>query len=129
MRPAFKFILHVNLRAGDEHEMVFGPRIGIRKNKFGAFGKIRPGFIRLDRFEVVQAVGTPTNFFVLSSSRNGTSFFNVDVGGVFGYYPSRRTIVRFDVGDTIIRYNAQEPKDINPNITRHDLQVSAGFWF
>ncbi len=83
----------------------------------------------MDRYEVVEQVGTPDNFFVLSRTERGVNFFTVDVGGVFEYYPSRRTVFRVDVGDTIIRYSAQEPKDINPNITRHNLQTSVGFGF
>jgi len=58
-----------------------------------------------------------------------STFFNIDVGGVFEYYPSRRTVFRMDVGDTIIRYAAQEPKVINPTFTRHNLQASVGFGF
>lgn len=56
-------------------------------------------------------------------------FFNIDVGGVFEYYPTRNTVFREDVGDTIIRYNSQPPKDINRTFTRHNLQTSVGFGF
>ncbi len=114
---------------GRKFQAVLGPKVGIRKKKFGVFAKVRPGLFRLDRFLVVEAVGTPANFFVLSSTKRGVNFFTVDVGGVFEYYPSRRTVFRVDVGDTIIRYSAQEPKDINPTFTRHNLQTSVGFGF
>ena len=115
---------------GRKFQMLFGPKIGYRFRKLGVFGKVRPGFIRLDRFEAVDAVfSTPNGLAILSSTRNGLTFFNIDIGGVFEYYPSRRTILRFDAGDTIIRYGAQEPKDINPSITRHNLQISVGFGF
>ncbi len=58
-----------------------------------------------------------------------STFFNIDVGGVFEYYPTRNTVFRVDVGDTIICYNAQPPRDINPTFTRHNLQTSIGFGF
>jgi len=115
---------------GRKFQMLFGPRIGLRFRRFGVFGKVRPGFIRLDRYEVIEEIfKTPTTLAILSGTRNGLTFLNVDVGGVFEYYPSRKTILRFDAGDTVIRYGAQEPKDINPSFTRHNLQLSVGFGF
>lgn len=121
--------IKVSEPGGRKFQTLFGPKIGIRKRNFGVFGKVRPGFIRLDRYEVIEQVGSNSQFFVLSSPKNDVYFFNVDVGGVFEYYPTRRTIFRVDVGDTIIRYNSQEPKAINPSFTRHNLQTSIGFGF
>ena len=114
---------------GRKFQAVFGPKMGIRKKSFGVFGKFRPGFIRLDRYEVITEVGSRQNFFVFSSPKENVTFFNVDVGGVFEYYPNRRTVFRVDVGDTIIRYGSQSPKEINPSFTRHNLQTSVGFGF
>jgi hypothetical protein len=115
---------------GRKFQMLFGPKIGVRSKRFGVFGKASPGFIRLDRYEAIEQIfRTPTDLAILSSTRNGLIFFNVDVGGVLEYYPSKRTILRFDVGDTIIRYNSQQPKELNPNITHHNLQIGLGFGF
>lgn len=127
------FIIGVPVRTvepgGRKFQAVFGPKLGIRKRRFGVYGKVRPGLIRIERYDVVQVIGTQTNFFVLSEVKRGLRFFNLDFGGVFEYYPSRRTVFRVDVGDTIIRYGAQEPKAINPSFTRHNLQFSTGFGF
>lgn len=114
---------------GRKFQAFFGPKIGYRGRKIGVFGKVRPGFLRIDRFDVAIAVGPPDQFFVLTEQRKDVVFFNVDVGGVFEYYPSPRTIFRVDVGDTIIRYGAQRPKELNPSFTRHNLQTSVGFGF
>jgi len=114
---------------GRKFQAVLGPKIGIRKKKFGVFGKVRPGLITFGRYEVINLRGTRENFFILSEKREKVSFFNVDVGGVFEYYPTRKTVLRVDVGDTIIHYNAQKPKDVNPSFTRHNLQTSIGFGF
>lgn len=114
---------------GRKFQAVFGPKIGIRKDRFGIFAKVRPGFVTIGRHESVIAVGTAANPFVLSEERYNVSFFAVDVGGVFEYYPSKRTILRFDLGDTIIRYGTQDPKNLNPSFTRHNLQTSIGFGF
>jgi len=127
--PVVGMPIPVREPGGRKFQAVFGPKIGIRKRNFGIFGKVRPGFIRLGRYEVINRVGPINQFFVLSSPKTNLTFFNVDVGGVFEYYPTRRTVFRVDVGDTIIRYNSQQPKEINPSFTRHNLQTSVGFGF
>lgn len=113
---------------GRKFQMFFGPKIGVRKRKFGVFAKARPGFLTMDRYEYVQSVGTTADPFILSTVRRGT-FLNLDLGGVFEYYPTRRTLLRVDAGDTIIRYGAFEPKSLNAPFTRHNLQLSVGFGF
>ena len=69
------------------------------------------------------------------------TYFSTDVGGVVEFYPSRRIVTRFDVGDTIIRYGIyREAAGFvcalsgpctthlfeRPAETRHNLQFSAG---
>jgi hypothetical protein len=61
---------------------------------------------------------------------------------VIEFYPSRRIVTRFDVGDTIIHYGEQPipapgifPADMLPPTvaapakTRHNVQVNAGVSF
>ena len=114
---------------GRKLQAIAGPKIGYRGRTFGVFGKLRPGVIRLDRYDAVVQVGPPDNFFVLSEVRNNVGFFNIDVGGVFEYYRTRRTFFRVDVGDTIIYYRKLPPKELNPSINRHNLQINVGFGF
>ncbi len=114
---------------GRKLQIVGGPKIGIRKPKFGVFGKLHLGVIGMDRYEALVAISPPGTGAGTIEKRYGVYFFNVNVGGVFELYPSRRTIVRFDAGDTWINYRALEPKDINPSIKRHNFQFSAGFGF
>lgn len=114
---------------GRKLQGLFGPKIGIRREKFGVFGKVRPGFIGMDRYDVIVLLSDLEGLALLSAPRTGQYFFNVDVGGVFEYYPTKKTILRFDLGDTIIRYNAREPREINPSFTKHNLQIQAGFGF
>jgi hypothetical protein len=66
-----------------------------------------------------------------------------DVGGVVEFYPSKRIVTRFDVGDTIIRYGDTTVTSIQGPIdgpftlvpitiggeTRHNFQFSAGVGF
>jgi hypothetical protein len=97
---------------------LFGVKYGLRSEKFGIFSKLRPGFVRFSE-------GTP--IFLGSSS---DTEFALDFGGVFEVYASRNVALRFDVGDTIIRFS-------NPNLLgvgadpayRHNLQLSTGVAF
>jgi hypothetical protein len=82
---------------GKRTEGLFGIKAGKRLEKFGVFGKIRPGFMRFDQI--------PDCKNSTSRCTSGSkSEFALDVGGVIEYYPSSHSFVRFDVGDTIIRY-------------------------
>ena len=72
-------------------EGVFGAKAGIRKDKFGLFGKLRPGFMHFNKDTDCPGCSVHGNFD-----------FALDAGGVIEYYPSRRFVVRFDAGDTVI---------------------------
>ena len=122
-------IIEVFEPGGRKLQIVGGPKVGFRKQKFGVFAKARPGVIGMDRYDVVVAAGPPKNPFILSQTRSPAYFFNIDLGGVFELYPSKRTIVRFDAGDTWIFYRSFPPKEINLSMQRHNLQISAGFGF
>ncbi|MCZ2391091.1 MAG: porin family protein [Acidobacteria bacterium] len=125
---------NVPASGGEKTQVLFGVKYGYRGKRFGVFGKARPGLIHFNAFPFV-AFSFPVYqngqqvSLVVASSEKPATFFNVDVGGVFEYYTSKRTMIRFDVGDTIIRYNAQDPKQYNPNFTRHNLQMNLGFGF
>lgn len=121
---------------GEKTQLLAGAKYGYRGKRFGVFGKVRPGFIRFNAFESIRfqwvvpspGGGQPKDILIGVSEKPAT-FFNIDVGGVFEYYPTKRTVIRFDMGDTIIRFQGQKPKDINPSFTRHNLQMSLGFGF
>ena len=92
---------------------LFGAKTGIRSEKAGIFGKFRPGFVRFGESGVIP----------------GQSFtqFALDIGGVFELYPARNVALRFDIGDTIVRFGS--------NFTGGDafysnnLQISTGIAF
>ena len=113
---------------------LFGPKIGIRTKKIGFFGKVRPGFLRYVhkiRFDL------PNNVPAISSDYEyrTSAGFALDLGGVVEVYPSRHTVFRFDIGDTIIRYRTAyfnfdgTPLNNFPrqNFTNHNLQFNVGF--
>ncbi len=124
-------------RGGGKRQLLFGTKIGRRfqfgSKKIGFFGKARPGITRFANFATITEVipGPPFDVPIANVGR-GRNFFTVDLGGVVEFYPSKRTILRFDIGDTIIRYGKPGDPDIrnlNPTFTRHNLQFSAGFGF
>ncbi|HEY9401061.1 MAG TPA: hypothetical protein VIQ24_00105, partial [Pyrinomonadaceae bacterium] len=116
----------------------------------GVFAKARPGFVHFSEGDLqerrdvacITIFPPPRGCF----EGKGRAHFAFDVGGVFEYYPSRRTLIRFDAGDTIIRLGEHRvPIVINsdpasgaprqavvvtaPSETTHNFQGSIGFGF
>jgi len=96
-------------------QALFGAKYGMRSEKAGIFGKLRPGFIRFG--EGTSVIGT--------TSPSETAFA-LDFGGVFELYPSRSIALRFDVGDTVIRFS--NPVFVD-TFYSHNLQISTGVAF
>ena len=139
-----------NFEDGRKVEGLFGVKVGQRSKKTGWFGKARPGFLYASKGDLQSKSGTlcvavfppPPGCF----DPKATTGFAFDVGGIVEFYPSPRTIVRFDVGDTILRFGDRNvPVLINPPAgaafpsrevvirkpaeTTHNLQASVGFGF
>jgi len=95
-------------------EAFFGPKIGLKTQRFGFFGKVRPGFARLSDQGVecegdvcaLMSLSLPVSLLARPEYRTE---FALDVGGVVEFYPSPRTILRFDIGDTLIKHRSQAP--------------------
>jgi hypothetical protein len=87
--------------SGNHLQGFFGVKAGKRWEKGGIFLKARPGFIhfRRDPFGV-QKPGSS----IFSHERASSTEPNLDLGGVIEYYTSRGLILRFDLGDSVIRY-------------------------
>ena len=121
---------------GSSIQAQFGVKLGKRFEKFGLFGKVRPGFISADK--VVSFIpGTQFSTFPSSVKIERETFFTTDFGGVLELYPSRRMVVRFDAGDTVIRHPARFlPLGLGgpvvfargPKVS-HNFQLTAGVGF
>jgi hypothetical protein len=129
---------------GHVTEGLFGVKAGKRFRRWGVFAKARPGFVSFGKgfFDIVPTGGGgpfPFTFVVRRSTA-----FGLDVGAVVEFYPSKRIVVRFDGGDTILRYpqrtvhsfttdpitGALSPFSFtSPAYTRHNFQFSAGVGF
>ena len=127
------------LTGGAAQQAQFGVKAGKRWKTFGLFAKARPGFVSFgDTLRPVAVGGGIFNGFDFVSERK--THFTMDVGGVLEFYPSRRTLVRFDAGDTIIRYGAHAdilptPGTFQPFVGQapgevaHNFQFTAGVGF
>jgi hypothetical protein len=81
-----------------ELQGLFGVKVGVKREKYGAFGKLRPGFTRL-------AAAQNCDGDSFTSCRNEhKKAFTIDYGGVFEVYPVRRIVVRVDVGAAYTSY-------------------------
>ena len=96
---------------------LFGVKYGMRSEKLGIFGKIRPGFMYFSPGEA----GASSSKSALPRLPSATEFA-LDFGGVLELYPSRHVALRFDVGDTVIRFGGL-------GRTTHNLQITPGVAF
>ena len=107
---------------------------GLRRLKFGVFGKLRPGFT-----EFTPVLDCTAIDFASCSEVRDTSF-SLDAGGVVEGYISRRFMVRGDVGALYLRHRDTtlffpgEPHVspflfTNPGFKKVTLKFSVGFGF
>ena len=135
---------------GRKVQALFGAKAGRRYESAGVFAKARAGFVHFGRGDLRPREGVACILVVPPplGCYEGTrrTDFAVDLGGVFELYPSKRTIIRFDVGDTILRTGDHlVPVIVNPPPgtsiptravvtgapaeTTHNLQASVGLGF
>lgn len=81
----------------------FGPKVGIRRQHVGAFIKFEPGFTSYD-----QTLSDFRDFPQPPIPYQRLTHFSFDTGAVFEYYPSSRTVVRFDAGAVEVFYGAKD---------------------
>jgi hypothetical protein len=86
---------------GEILEGLFGLKGGIRRNHFGMFGKVRPGFNSYsDALSALSATGQES----FSRSTN----FVLDLGGIVEFYPGEHGTLRLEAGDTHIYFNTRD---------------------
>jgi hypothetical protein len=123
-----------NEYTGRKSQWFYGAKLGLRKNRFGLFAKARPGYMYLGRDFCQSYPPFEENYRCLGTYKKNPAF---DVGGVLEFYPKRQTVVRLDVGDTIIHFNHinRYRPELGPEFnvatqvfggTTHSLQVNLG---
>jgi hypothetical protein len=122
------------INGGHMYQGQFGGKVGKRFDKWGLFGKARPGFVGFTRvLEFPFGAQTPGPPPILRPENK--LYPSLDVGGVVEFYVCPRFMARFDVGDTLIHYGelrfptGTPPFILLPNKTTHNLQISSGIAF
>jgi hypothetical protein len=100
-------------------QLLAGVRAGFVVGRVGFFLKARPGLVHL----------AGNDFKELNSASSTNPAF--DLGGVFEYYTSERVVLRFDYGDTMIRFPQFAPAFVPPPKAgwHNNLQVALGLSF
>jgi hypothetical protein len=129
---------------GRMSQVVAGAKIGKRFEHWGIFAKARPGVVSFSRGEFNPVAISPTATFPVQFEVNRITSFATDLGGVLEFYPSRRIVTRFDVGDTIIHFGQRTVNGVSfdpttqqfflvpfvrPARTTHNFQFIAGVGF
>lgn len=135
-----------DVKAGRKLQGLFGVKAGKRFDKAGLFAKARPGFIRYEKGDYRFGPNACILIFpppLACLQPVAKTNFAFDVGGVIELYPSARTIIRFDAGDTIVRLPARNVAAPDPSFgppgymsaiprpseTKHQFQASVGVGF
>lgn len=87
--------------AGDNgHELlaVSGVNAGLRRQRFGVYGKIEPGIASWSPGLTVYRLEGD----LVSTEHLRRTNFALDYGGVLELYPTERTIIRFDLSQTMV---------------------------
>lgn len=127
-------------RDGRVTQGLFGVKIGRKFEKFGIFGKVRPGFVK---YSAGDEINWNNPFSYNYRTNKGKTNFATDIGGVLEFYPTKRIITRFDFGDTIVRLQEktvsytflngsgqpQTASFVIPAKTTHNFQFNAGIGF
>jgi hypothetical protein len=129
-----------DLDGGRSMQVLVGVKSGKRFEKGGLFAKARPGFMRFSKGDL------EPNPAIICAPPGGCSkqvsktSFAVDLGAVVEWYPSKNTILRFDAGDTILRFGRRnviapgisqpgQPLVSAPAETKHNFQASLGIGY
>jgi len=108
-------------------EGLYGIKWGQRWERWGLYGKVRPGFIYYENAMPGGGVYKPTDL----------TRFAADLGGIVEVYPNRNSTLRVDLGTTLVRYLADHPdRVVDPLgsvlsnqyiVTQGNFQVSTGY--
>jgi len=127
--------------SGNIAQGLFGAKAGKRFEKWGIFGKARPGVVSFSKGDFKYVATGTGGSFPFEIRQNRLTNFAVDLGGLLEFYPSRRIVTRFEAGDTLIHYGQRQSNflSFDPTTgvpilvpftiraeTRHNFQFVAG---
>jgi len=120
-----------NDQTGQNAQGFVGLKAGARSKYVGIFAKARPGVMFIGDSVSGFDCDTPGSFRIC---RPEHSHLALDAGVVAEVYPSSRTIIRLDLGDTIVRFkragrNVFTGAETSSTDISHNLQASIGFGY
>jgi len=104
-----------------------GPKLGVRGDRFGLFGRVQPGLTRLTHRSVACIGDDCARVLLLLAPPEYRTEFAMHLGGVLEFYPSPRTVARLDLGTTLIRHRSLAPPC--DDCTSRNLSSSLGLGF
>lgn len=110
---------------GQKMQGFVGVKAGGRLKWVGVFAKARPGVMWFGEFPTRGSCNT--NSFGTTCSVAHEKEFALDLGAVVEFYPTKRVIVRADVGDTLVWYGERFRASPTPPLTRIDAEVKNNF--
>jgi hypothetical protein len=112
------------IRGGGKFHLLGGPKLGWRFDRIGVFAKTRAGVARIGegKQEGVCAAISPTPEGCLVAE-NRLAF---DIGGGVEIHSTRRSSIRFDIGDLMTRVEPRSSQLGPRRNVLHNLQVTAG---
>jgi hypothetical protein len=109
-------------------EVLGGARMGYRAERWGVFAKVQPGITHLTN-RGVDCTGGVCALSLLAVPEYRAEFA-LDLGGGVEFYPTRRMVARFDVGDTIIQHRSTlAPPCPIGDCTSHNFTTRLGVGF
>jgi hypothetical protein len=106
-------------QGGHKVNVLVGPKVGFRSNRWGIYGKFDLGAIHFSRD-------------LFTNTSPGDTDFAFDFGGVIEYYPSKKTYVRLDLADMIFRIPGSTVNEgmgviaSTPAFYSHNFEMSLG---
>lgn len=88
------------LEGGRSIQTFVGVKAGVHHEKLGYFLRLRPGFQTFT--QTISSIDANT-LAVQTASKTHPA---LDLGGGIEFYPSKRTVVRFDAGDTLLFFGS-----------------------
>jgi opacity protein-like surface antigen len=107
----------------------FGIKGGIRRNHFGIFGKVRPGFNSSSA--ALFSVSSQQSVLTMETARATT--FVLDLGGIVEFYPAEHGTLRLEAGDTHLYFGSTTlnvdgvPTPVPGYSLRHSIQFTMGY--
>jgi len=114
-----------NLYGGPVLQGLFGVKGGIRRNHFGFFGKVRPGFESYA--QALESITSPPSGSVVYTYGRSTNFV-LDLGGIVEFYPTEGRTLRIEAGDSHIFFPSYTV-DVNGTSLRYDLGMRHSIQF